>query len=131
MIAPACARSAFACLTAQDRGRLHVDDAAAGDVVEDDRHVDGLGDRAEVAVQALLRRLVVVRDDRHDRVHPERDDLLGELHRIRRAVVARIRYDRRTAGHGLEHRAEELDLLVVEDGRALPRRAADDERLRA
>ena len=41
-----------------------IGDRAARHVVEDERQVDLLGDRAEVAVQAFLRRLVVVRDDR-------------------------------------------------------------------
>ena len=43
---------------------LHVGDGAPGHVVEHHRDVDRLGDRLEVAVDAFLRRLVVVGHDR-------------------------------------------------------------------
>jgi hypothetical protein len=45
---------------------LHVDGGPAGDVVDEDRDVHGLRDGAEVAVEPLLGRLVVVRVD-HER----------------------------------------------------------------
>ena len=52
----------------QPRHRLdrHVDHRARRDVVDDDRNADGVVDRLEVLVHALLRRLVVIgRDDQH------------------------------------------------------------------
>ena len=45
------------------RRRLHVDRGAALDVVEEDRKRHRLGHRSEVAIEPLLRRLVVVRVD--------------------------------------------------------------------
>ena len=64
-------------LEADDAGHLRepqhglvaeVGDGAAGHVVQEHRQVDLLGDRAEMAVQAFLRRLVVVGDDRQRHV---------------------------------------------------------------
>ena len=44
----------------------HVDDGAAGNIVDDDRDADGIVDRLVVLVEAFLGRLVVVgRDDQH------------------------------------------------------------------
>ncbi len=63
-----------------------IGDRAPGDVVENQRQVHGFGDCAEMAVQALLRGLVVVRHDRKTarcagllRVRGQGDRLLGRI----------------------------------------------------
>ncbi len=76
--------------------------------------LDRLGDRAEVQVETLLRRLVVVRDDGHDPVDPEACDLAREIDRVRRAVVACVRDDGNPPADGLDDGSEQLDLLGVE-----------------
>src|SRR5208337_4948878 len=50
-------------------GWFDVRAAAAWNVVENDRLVDGFGDRAEMAILTFLRRLVVIGRCRKDRVY--------------------------------------------------------------
>jgi hypothetical protein len=69
---------------AQNRIVREIGDGAARHVVQQQRQIDFLGDRAEVPVRAFLRRLVVIRDDgqravraRLLRVRGERDGFGG------------------------------------------------------
>ena len=71
------------------RGRQHVDVGAAGDVVEHDRQRRRLGDRPEVAQQAVLRRLAVVRHDREDRRRRRIFGCLRQFDRMVRVVAGR------------------------------------------
>ena len=118
----ACARSAFACLTAGDgrdlgelgdRLGLDVDDHAARDVVDDDRPVGGLGDRPEMRHDPALRRLVVVRRDDEEAVDAELVRALGEVDRVRGVVRARAGDDGRAAAELVDRRLEQGQLLVV------------------
>ena len=56
----------------------HVDDAAAWDVVDDERQAGGFGDGVEMQEEALLARLVVVGGDDHGGVRADALGVLGE-----------------------------------------------------
>ena len=75
----------------------HVDDATRRNIVDDDRNADGVVDRLEMLIKALLRRLVVIgRDDQNG----VRAGLLGEtrkLDRLLRVVRPRAGDDRNPA----------------------------------
>ncbi len=103
----------------QSQGRLrsHIDHGTSGYVVEHNRDFDRFGNGAEMLVQPLLRRFVVVRHYGHDRVHAQVNDLLGEGYAVCGAVVAGVRYDFRATVNRFEHRTEEVHLLIVEDSR--------------
>ena len=90
---------------------------APGHVVHDHRQVDGLGDLAEVPVQAFLRRLVVVGD--HGKAGG-RAVLLGrrgELDRFRGRVAAGAGDDRDPPAGMLDRDADQLLVLVEVDRR--------------
>ena len=110
---------------------LHVNHAAARDVVQDDGQLHRVRDGAEVLVDTFLRGLVVVRHHAHEAVDAKLRHLAREVHRVGRAVVAHVRDDGHAVAHGLHHGAEQVDLLRIEHGRALPRRAVYDERVAA
>src|SRR5207253_2890851 len=80
-----------------------IDRRAALDVVDDDRDGHRLRHRAEVPVEALLRRLVVVR------VHDERAvgaralGVTGQVERLRGGVRAGARQDLDALARGLGH----------------------------
>jgi hypothetical protein len=79
-----------------------------------------------VPVETFLGWLVVVRDDGHDGVDSKRDDLAGEVDRVCGAVVARVGDDGHPSAHRIDDGSKQLELLRVEDGRALARGSADD-----
>ena len=104
---------------------------AAGHVVQDHRQVDRLGDLAEVAVQAFLRRLVVVRHDRQAGGGAGFLRRLGELDRFGRRVAAGAGDDRDAPARVLHGDADQLLVLVEVDGRRFAGRADDDDAVRA
>ena len=55
-----------------------LDPAAAGNTVEHDRNIDRFGDRAVMAIEALLRRFVVIRSHEQGGVGSEFFSLRGE-----------------------------------------------------
>jgi hypothetical protein len=98
----------------QRRCSGHVDRGPALDVVHD-RRAD-LGDGFEVLVHALLRRFVVVGHDGEQGVGPCLHRSLRELDRVV-SVVAAGTGNHAFAGDGLLDRFDQLDLLVVGEGR--------------
>ena len=111
----------------QDGVVREIGDRARRHVVKQDRDVARLGDRLEVAVEAFLRRLVVVRHHR-ERVRGAR--LLGELReldRFARGIAAGARDHRHPSLRRGEGRFDEAAVLVDVDGRRLAGRADDDD----
>ena len=110
----------------RDRGRLGVDDGAAGNVVEDDRPVGGSGDRCDVRDDAALRRLVVVR--RHDEksVNPNLVGALGQVHGMGGVVRAGADDDRVRHRRSRRPPSRTPEPLVVGQRRRLTRRPGDD-----
>jgi hypothetical protein len=88
------------------------------------RQVDGLGDRAEVTVEPLLRRLVVVRDDGQAAL---RAGLFANaVSAIASDVAAPPGRDSRIARE-IDRRLDQEAVLVDIDGGRLTRRADDDD----
>ena len=75
----------------QTRDGFHSDlnPASAGNAVQNDRNSDRFGDGTVVAVEALLRRLVVVRSDEKGGVGAELFGLLRQGNRFRRGIGTR------------------------------------------
>src|SRR5207248_2282841 len=103
----------------QDGLVLDADPDAAGDVVEQDREVRGLGDGGVMGDQAALRRLAVVRRDDQRAVAPRRLGQPSELDGLLRRVRARPADDLALARRRLHHGAEQVALLLVGEGRCL------------
>ena len=96
-------------------GRFNVRGGAPGYVVEDDGlAIDRFGDRFEMAILALLRRLVVVRRSRQDRVHSgARRQFFGFLY----GIVGRVRggtgHDRHASGCDFDSGIDDMEPFVV------------------
>ena len=73
---------------ALQRGWFDVDAGAAGNVVENDRQLDGRGDGLEMLVKAFLRGLVVIRADGKDAVCAELLEFESQLDDVRGVVSA-------------------------------------------
>src|SRR3990170_4672335 len=112
---------------ALERRRLDVDGRAALDVVDEDRDRDGLGDRAEVAGEAVLGRLVVVgvHDERAGRAGPLR--VLREVDGLGGRVRARAGHDLDAAPRGLEDDLDDPLVLVVRERGGLAGGPAGDQ----
>ena len=104
---------------------------AARHVVQDDRRIDGIGHRREVAVHALVVRLVVVRGDQQQAVRAH-IMIAAALFQLRlRAVGARAADDRDFSVHRLDHAAGDVVVLLVAHGARLAGRAQHDNAVRA
>ena len=110
-----------------DRFRLDVDGDTTGDVVDDDRPVALGRDRLEVLDDSTLRRLVVVRRHDEEAVDADLVRCAGQVDRMRSGVRARSGDHRRALAESVDRDAEELESLVVGEGRALPCGARDDD----
>ena len=100
---------------------------AAGDVVEHDRYVGGLDDRAEVVEHAGLAGLVVVGRDQQQPVGADLLGLLGQLDRVGGGVGADAGDDRGAVADGVLDRGQDLAVLGDARGGRLARRAGDDD----
>ena len=111
--------------------RGHVHRATSRDVVQDDRQLDRTRNGAEMLIQALLRRLVVVRHDAHEAVNAKFGNIVREADRVSRAVVADVGDDRDTAIDRSYYGLEQLDLVRIEHRGRFARGAVDDQRVGA
>jgi hypothetical protein len=109
---------------------LDPDAGPSRDVVRDDRDRDRVRHLAEVLEEPALRWLVVVRRDEQQPVGPELLGLARELEGLRRVVRPGAAQDLAASLRHLDHRAEELELLLVGEGRRFTGGAGHDERLR-
>ena len=132
--------SVVACLTAVTFGisassasvsGSRFDDHSLRDVVDDDRAVGGVRDRAEVSHDPARGRLVVVRRDDEEAVDAELVSLPGEVYRVCGRIRARTGDHGRAVSHRLDRRREEGQPLVVAERRRLAGRAGDDDAVRA
>src|SRR5512133_1191315 len=110
-----------------DRLRLDVDDDTARNVVDDDRLVADVGDRAEVLDDASGGGLVVVGRNDEETVHSELVRFTGQMDGVGGGVGARAGDDRRPAVQGIDGDPEQLEPFVIRERRALPRRSRDDD----
>ena len=106
--------------------RGHVHRATPRDVVQDDRQFHRTRDGAEMLIQTLLRRLVVVRHHAHEAVDAELRHIACEVDRIRRAVIADVGDNRDAAIDCSDHGFEQLDLVRIEHSGRFTRGAVDD-----
>ena len=117
---------------AREQRRLHVEHDALRDVVEDHGPIArGLRDGREVPVDALGRRLVVVRRHRQDGVGAAAHGLAREVHGVRRVVGPGARDHGHLAAHLAGDGLHEVELLGVAEGGRLARGAVDDQALGA
>jgi len=93
-----------------------LDAATAGDGVEDDRAVGGVGDGAEMPEESLLRRAVVVGGDDEEGVGARGDGGGGEVHGLAGRVGAGAGDHRHAAARVLDHAANDLEVLAVVHG---------------
>src|SRR3954451_1003401 len=107
-----------------------VDDHARRDVVQDDRHVGGLGDLLVVPDDPTPVGLVVVRGDAQDGVDTERGGALGQVDGVPRVVGADARGDADAGGPLLDGQLDDAQVLLVAQRRRLAGGAADDEAVR-
>ena len=89
---------------------------AAGHVVQDDGQTAFLGHRGEVAVQALLRGLVVIGGHLQRGVHPHLEGVASELDGLARGIGTGTGDDRDTAAAMLGGDPDELSMLLDADG---------------
>ena len=109
----------------------HVDHRAAGDVVDQDRQAGALGDRAEMRVEAVLGRLVVIRRDDQQAVRAVLLGLTRERDRLRGRVRARASDHRAAATRLLDAPAHDIVMLVMAHRRTLARGADGHEPVRS
>ena len=93
----------------------------ARDVVEHHREFGCVGDRREVTEEAFLRRLRVVRRDRHDTVDAGIGGALRQLNRLAGVVGSGPGDHRHPVADGVDRGLEEGDLLDLGKGRRLAR----------
>ena len=95
-------------------------------VVEQERHARRVGDQAEVPVQALLRRLVVIRCDDEHAVDAEFAGGAGAFDRFGRRIAAGAGDHRHAAADALHRDLQEFGCLRCSDRRRFAGRTADD-----
>ncbi len=76
----------------------HVDNAAARNVIDDDRQVDGIDDRFVVCIEAGLGRLIIVGSDHEGGICSGFFCMPREIDRFRRRIRAGARNDRNAPG---------------------------------
>jgi hypothetical protein len=112
--------------------RRQVDHAAGGDVVEDDRRVVCRArHRLEVGAKPGPVGLVVVRRHDENGVRPGVDGAPGQLDRVVGVVGTRAADQRQLVPELAPDRLEQLQLLVVGEGRRLARGPREHEPVRA
>src|SRR6185437_6657359 len=109
----------------------HVDDAAAGDVVDEDRNADGVVDGLEMLIEALLRRLVVVGRHHQHRVGAGLLGVAGEFDGLHRVVGARAGDDRHAPARLIDADVDDVAVLGVAQRRALAGGAGRHQAMRA
>ncbi len=106
---------------------LDVDHDAAGDVVDDDRLVAGVGDGAEVLDDPARGRLAVVRSDDEETVYTELVRFTRQVNGVSGGVRAGTGNDRTPIFKRFDRDAEELEPLIVRQSWALPGRSRNDD----
>ena len=109
------------------RRRRHVDDRAAGDVVDDDRQLDRVVERPVVVVEPALARLVVVGGDDERRVGADALGVAHQADRLLGVVRAGAGDHRDPAGCGLDDDLDAALVLGVGERRRLAGGADGDE----
>ena len=129
-------RSSFACLTARTLGISASSTIVSGsmltttrarNVVDDDRPVADVGDRAEVLDDASGGGLVVVRRDDEEPVYTELVRFSRQVDGVGGGVGAGAGDDGRPAAERVDGDPEQLEPLVVRERWALPGRPRDDD----
>src|SRR6266511_2261404 len=110
-----------------DRLGLDVDHDAPGDVVDDDRPVADVGDRAEVLDDSPGRRFVVVGSDDEESVYTELVRFTRQVDGVSGGVGPGAGDDGALPVEGVDRDAEQLEPLDVAEGWALAGRPGDDE----
>src|SRR5438094_5733398 len=110
-----------------DRLRLDIDNDAAGNVVDDDRPVADVGDRAEVLDDSSRGGFAVVRRDDEEGVYTELVRFTRQVNGVGRGVGAGPGDDGRTPVERVDGDAEQLEPFVVRERRALSGRPGDDD----
>src|SRR5712691_11043235 len=108
-----------------DRLGLDVDDHAAGDVVDDDRPVADVGDRAEVLHDSSGRRLVVIRSDDEETVYTELVRFTRQVDGVSGGVGTGAGDHRAVPVERVDGDPKELEALVVRERGALAGGARD------
>src|SRR6266516_2231465 len=106
---------------------LDVDHNPAGDVVDDDRSVANVGDRAEVLDDPAGGRLVVVGGDDEKPVYAELVRFARQVDGVSGGVGAGAGDNGAAPAQSVDGDPEELEPLVVAEVGALPRRSGHDE----
>src|SRR5690606_28583120 len=107
----------------------NIGDGSPGDVIQDDRQVDGLGGGLEVLVQALLGRLVVVGNDRQPRLRAYVLGILGKLDGLVGGVSADTGNDGQAPRRVLDRYTDELGMFFHADRGRFARSADDHQRV--
>src|SRR2546428_4817393 len=107
--------------------RLDVDDDPGRDVVDDDRPVADVGDRPEVLDDPTGGRLVVVRRDDEETVYTELVRFTRKVDGMGGGIGSGAGNNGAAAAERIDRDPEELEPLVVAEGRALAARPRDDE----
>src|SRR5947207_1223748 len=110
-----------------DRLGLDVDHNAARNVVDDDRPVADVGDRAEVLDDPAGGRLVVVRGDDEEPVYTELVRFTRQVDGVSGGVGAGVGDNGAPPAEGVDGDSEELEPFVVAERGALPGRRGHDE----
>src|SRR6266545_101491 len=115
----------------EDRLELDLAARAPGDVVEQAGQPGGAGDRAEVEIEALLRRLVVVGGNQQQRANPCLLRKLCQLDRLGGRIGRGAGHHLAGVTRRLDHRGPQASLLVMGQRGRLAGGARDHQRVGA
>src|SRR4029079_2299109 len=114
-----------------DGGDIDVDASPSGDVIDDDRHPDGFGDRFVMLEETFGSGFVVVRSDGQDAVRAGAGHLLRGLDDLVRVVAAGPGENPHTPLRLSNHELDDPKLLCFCQGRRLTGRPAWYEKVNA
>ncbi|MNI75431.1 hypothetical protein D3C73_1315840 [compost metagenome] len=100
--------------------------SAVGDVVQDQRHAGGIGDRLEKCFEPGLGRPDVIRRRHQQAGHRALENLLLKVQQLDQVVAGQAHHDL-LGRHLLQHRIEHRQLLVLAHGRRFAGGATDNQ----
>ncbi len=116
---------------AQDRLIGHIRNRATRHVIQDHRQIDGLGDFGEMAVDAFLSRLVVIRHNLQRGIRANLPGLLRQLDRLSRGIAARTGNHRNAPRRVFDSGFDHQHMLFNRQRGRFTARTHNDERVRA
>jgi soluble lytic murein transglycosylase len=109
----------------------HVDDAASGDVVNDNRQFGRIMDGLEMLIKPFLRRLVIVGCDDEGGISPDLPGIAGQADGLFRRVGPGAGDNRNLSLGNFNRQCDDESVFLMTEGRRLPGGATGNETMRA